>query len=347
MAIATKIRIAVFGSALLVSLSLVNAQDFKQLEGPRLGFVLDKTLGVLPVYGVPGAATLGRSILSLRGMTAIVMAPQGGYGLAITARDRRLVLLRYEGSFFDSTDLDFEPGAGRIAFSPSGKSAAVYYGGDSSLAIITGLPDSASLSWRHNLPDFAGNLGVFAVSDDGNTVLAVAGNREAPLFVIGPDLNYRILHQISGSPSIAFLVNSQNAVVADGAVGSVLLLKNPKGETQITEVGGRAEGVFNPVGVAVSADNRQVFVANGTPGGVISLSLSGGEASFATCNCTPTLMEPLGGYAAFRLNDAGQGPIWLFDAESSPQRIVFVPGQSRRSPVRRESSTRKQIGVEP
>ena len=77
MAIATKIRIAVFGSALLVSLSLAQAQDFRPIEGPNLGFVLDKTLGVLPVNGIPGAATLGRSILSPRGMSTIVLAPQG------------------------------------------------------------------------------------------------------------------------------------------------------------------------------------------------------------------------------------------------------------------------------
>jgi hypothetical protein len=110
-----------------------------------------------------------------------------------------------------------------------------------------------------------------------------------------------------------------------------------KGQPQITPIGGPAQGVSHPA--AIAAVNGRVFVANADPGGVVTLSLNGEEPLAIACACTPTSLERLAGGATFRLNDAGQGPVWLLDAQSSPPRIVFVPDQERpargRRPVRR------------
>jgi hypothetical protein len=136
-----------------------------------------------------------------------------------------------------------------------------------------------------------------------------------------------VLYSVAGLPSLAFLGSSLDAVVADGASSQVWLIRDPAGQTQIAQIGGLAEGVSRPV--AVASANGKVFVANGEPGGVLSLSLSGEEAVSVRCECTPTSLERLADGTSFRLNEAGRGPIWLLDSRSSPPRVVFVPDQAR------------------
>jgi hypothetical protein len=259
----------------------------------------------------------------------VVLGPEAKYALAISSRMRKLVLLRNYNEYHDSISLDLPPGVTRIVLSPSGVSAAVYYKADRRVEVLTGLPDSAS--WAHSLevPDFAGSLSVFAVNDYGDSVLGVGEGEDAPLFVLAPETNFRMLSTVSSSASVAFLPNSYDAVIADGVSARVTLVRNTLGQSRIATIGGPAEDLARQVAIAVARDGKHVFVANGEPAGVVSLSLSSGDATFIRCNCTPTMLEPLGQYPAFRLNDLGNGPLWIFDAGSSPPRIVFVPDEKR------------------
>ena len=186
---------------LLFSIGPVMAQDSSPVSGPVLGFVVDAAEGVRPVFGIPGGATLGRSVLPTYGLSGVVLSPEAKYALAISAPMGRLVLLR-NNEYHDSIPLDLLPGVSRIVLSPSGASAAVYYKADGRVEVLTGLPDSAS--WSHSLevPDFAGSLSVLAVNDYGDSVLAVGEGEEAPLFALAPKTDYRMLFSVSSSASV-------------------------------------------------------------------------------------------------------------------------------------------------
>jgi hypothetical protein len=294
-----------------------------------VGFVLDKVEGVRPILGIPGAATLGQPVLSAAGFASVVLSPQRDYGLALTEGEQRLALLRNLSASPAAALLDVPPGASRIVLSPAGDAAVLFYRDARGIVVLTGLPDSPSVAWRLDLPDLGAGLAALVVSDGGSAVLAATSGEPSSILLLAADVEYRPLQQVVGSPSLAFLSNSLDAVVGDGVSSQVFVVRDVKGAAAITQIGGQAEGVSHPVAVAAAAGNRRVLVANSEPGGVVSLGLAGEEPLAIPCSCTPTSLERLAGGAAFRLSGPSEGPVWLLDNESSPPRAVFVPGQQR------------------
>ncbi len=334
----TKIsRLAANALVFCLTLYPALAQDPQLVGGPAMGFVVDEGSGIRPVLGVPGAAALGSPVLPATGFDSIVISPQRDFALALTARERQLVILRSLSVSPSADALTIPPGASRIALSPAGDTAVLYYAGR--VEVLTGLPDSPTSSWGLDLPV---GLAALAVSDGGSAVLAATEGGPSSVFLLTQDAGYRSLLLVAGLPSLAFLGKNLDAVVADGVSSQVFVVRDPKGNAQIMQLGGQAEGVSRPV--AVAAGSGRVFVANAEPGGVVSLSLAGEEAQLIPCGCTPTSLERLADGATFRLGETAQGPVWLLDSRSSPPRIVFVPNQSRqrreviplrRLPVRR------------
>jgi hypothetical protein len=93
----------------------------------------------------------------------------------------------------------------------------------------------------------------------------------------------------------------------------------------VTQIGGQTEGVSRPVAVAAAQDNRRIFVANAQPAGVVVLSLTGEDPVTQPCACTLTGLARMAGGTAFRLNEPGDGPIWVLDTGGGSMRVVFVP----------------------
>jgi hypothetical protein len=319
-------RIRAFALAACMTGSL-NAQS---VGGPIMGYVLEKSVGVRPLRGMPGAATLGSSVAGDPGYSAVAFAQQREYALGITRNGGQAVLLRNLGQQPRTVLLDLPPGADRIATSPAGDAAAFYYPGSSTVRVVTGLPGSPAISWNVAAPELTGGAAALAVSDGGGAVLFAAG---AQVYLLAPELGVRYLIGIGGSPGLAFLAGSLDAVVADGVLSRVMLVRDPKGDAQVSLIGDAAQGVSQPVAVAAAPDNRRVFAANAEPGGVVSLSLAGEDSALLPCACVPTGLERLSGNLAFRLTEAGGGPVWILDGASSPPRIVFVPDQAAPAPV--------------
>ncbi len=297
----------------------------QSVSGPVMGFVLEGSAGVRPLRGLPGAATMGPSLLRAAGYTQVVFAQPRAYALAVTRMGGQVVLLRNLMQQSLASALGIPEGVARIATSPSGDAAAFYYADSRRVQVVNGLPDSPNSVWNDEAPELPGGLTALAVSDNGAAVLA-AGSGQVVLLT--PDVGVRYLYTAAGSPSMAFLMNSQDAVIADGALNRVMLVRDPKGEVQISLAGDAAQHVSRPIAVSVSTDNRRIFVANAEPAGVAVLSLAGEDAVAMPCDCTPTGLERLADSSTFRLNNTGAGPIWLVDGASSPPRLVFVPYQA-------------------
>ena len=329
MAITNISRIGRAAVAFLLALCPALAQDPQWIGGPVMGFVLDKAEGVRPILGIPGAASLGQPVLPATGFAIVVLGPQRDYALALTKGEGQLALLRNLSASPAAALLDVPPGASRIVLSPAGDAAALYYSDARRIEVLTGLPDSPSVAWRLDLPDLGAGLAALVVSDGGSAILAATTGEPSSILLFAQDVEYRPLRLVAGSPSLAFFANGLDAVIGDGASNMVFVVRDVTGAAEITQIGSRADGVSHPVAVAAAAGNRRVLVANSEPGGVVSLGLAGEEPLAIPCSCTPTSLERLPGGAAFRLSDAGEGPVWLLDGESSPPRTVFVPRQPR------------------
>jgi len=311
---------------LVGGLAAQEGTDQSPVSGSVVGFVLDESAGIRPVLGVPGAATLGRPVMRSSGLAGVVFSPALDYAMALAPRSGQVMLLRNLSRSATAVDLPVAPGAARFAISPSGDAAVLYYPETRAVSVLTGLPDAPAVSWSLEAPYLAGGLGALAVSDAGGAVLIAADGGESPVWLLAQAAGARFLSYVSSSPSLAFLSGSSDAVVADGGNSTVVLVRDPSGRAETTQIGGAAEGLSRPVAVAVTADNRRVLVASAASAGVVGLSLAGEQPFTLTCNCEVTGLERLSGGVTFRLSEPGEGPVWLLDTASSPPRIVFVPG---------------------
>ena len=315
----------------LVSLGALAAQDQanrQPVSGPVLGFVADRLSGVRPILGIPGAATLGSPVLSNSGFRSIVFSRD--YALA-AAGGGPVVLLRNLQSTVSAVELQAPAGAGRMALSPSGDAAVLYYPQTQSVAVLTGLPQSPAVSWNLEAQSLAPGLAALAVSDGGGAVLIATAGEPSSVWLLAPDGGSRFLSYVTAAPSLAFLAGNHDVLIADGTLSTVALVRDAAGQAQLTQIGGPAEGVSHPV--AVAAGKGRVLVANAEPTGIVSLSLEGEPPLAIPCQCRVTGLEPLADGSTFRLSDPGAGPIWLLDAAGSPPRIVFVPDDSRVRPA--------------
>lgn len=313
----------VFALALFPAL----AQEGQRIDGPVLGFSVDQAAGIRPILGLPGAATLGPPVISAAGLEGVTLSPARDYALALLTSGRGVVLLKNLRAAAGATVLDVAPGPARIAISPSGDAVVLYYAEAGRVVVLAGLPDSPSVSWRLELSGRSGRVAALAVSDGGSAVLVASAGEPSSVWLVTQDAGQRFLYTATSSASVAFLVGSQDAAIADGAASAVVLVRDAAGQPQVTRIGGQAEGVSQPLAIAAAQDNSRIFVANARPAGVVSLSLTGGDPATRSCDCTPTGLERMAGGSVFRLNEPGGGPIWLLDAAGALMRVVFVPEQ--------------------
>jgi hypothetical protein len=319
-------RIAASAAVFALSSFPAKAQDVQRIAGPVLGFSVDQTAGIRPILGLPGAATLGPPIISATGLGGVHLSPARDYALALLSSGCEVVLIKNLKSKASASSLDVAPCPITMAISPSGDAAVLYYDEPNRVQVLVGLPDSPSVSWTLDVSGLPGWPAALAVSDGGGAVLISPAGDSASVWLAMPDVSRRLPYTGVGAPSLAFLVGSLDAVIADGDAG-VVVVRDPAGQPQVTPIGGQTEGVSHPLAVAASQDNSRVFVANAQPAGVVSLSLTGKDPETQSCDCTVTGLGRMAGGTAFRLNEAGDGPVWVLDTGGPTIRLVFVPEQ--------------------
>lgn len=312
----------------LLAAALCAAQDTTaRISGPVLGYVLEpETLGVRPVFGMPGAATLGPRLDLGADLDRAAIAQQAGYVLGAAGLERRVRLYRNLGGEISSTPLaEVPPGPERILLSPVGSAAALVYGPADPVAVLTGLPGAPEV--RHAALPAGSRL--WAVSDDGASLLisTPAGDAEA-VHLVDAEGGLRFLISAGKTEAGAFLPGSPDAVVADSSLNRVWWAR---GAGDVIPLAGEREGISGPVAVSVSRDSRRVVVANAATATVAVLDLSGGPASLVACQCQLTGLERLAGNAVFRLSDLSGEPLWVFDGDAPEARVVFVPPLTRQA----------------
>jgi hypothetical protein len=303
-----------------------------------LGFVMDRAAGVRPILGLPGGATLGQAVLSSEGLESVTLSPAGNYGLALLAADGSVALVKNLGGRASATKLESVTARpSRIAISPSGDAAALFYSESAVFQVLTGLPDSPSAAWSAVLSGLTAAPSALAVSDAGAAVLAA---REGEPVVFATSSAQRVLTAAASSPSLAFFASVTDAAMADSY--GVQLMRKLNDQPEMVRIGGPAEGLTSPVAIAVAQDGDKVFVANAVPAAVVALSLRGEEPVARSCDFTPTALDRMSGGAAFRLSEAGRGPVWLLDTGGAQLRVLFVPEEMRinRATIRSQAPSR-------
>ena len=310
----------------VLTASLAADDGSARISGPVLGYVLDAdSAEVRPIFGIPGAATLGPALDLGAEVHSAAAAQQAGYVLAVVGPDRRVVLYHTSAGGPSAVVVaDAPPGPERIVLSPNGSAAALLY--REQILVLTGLPAAAAVNSAINLTELPAAFTAWALSDDGGAILVSTrvGEGES-VYLLDAAGNLRSLLRTGRTAAAAFFHGGSDVVVADGLSNTVHWIRDAAGAATVVPLGSEQEGILAPVALGVSRDNRRVFVANGGSGSVVALDLAGGAPGLVTCDCALTRFDQLQGNAVFRLTDPSGDPMWLLDGDAPEARVVFVP----------------------
>ena len=200
----------------------------------------------------------------------------------------------------------------------------LYHHATQSLQVVTGLPGTPSLGQRLDVARHGGPLSAFAINDHGPVLVAAPAGEISQIYVYESDGDPHLISTVHHAADLAF-INGTDAVLADDRHNEVYLLRSVTGVTATLPLAGEAQGLASPLAVAVSRDQRRVYVANAKSAEIVAINLSDGVTARYACPCSPSAVRRLNGTAVFRLTEPDDGPLWLFDGDLAQPRIVFVP----------------------
>jgi hypothetical protein len=301
--------------------SVVFAQP-GNVAGPSTGYVLDSAAQTLrQVRGIAGAATMGDPIDLGMPIIDAAISPRGDAAIVTAVADDSMHLFRLaNGTATEITSIKL--GASGVAvFSPTGAAAALYR--PDGVQVLRGLPDAPEVAFTAPIkaalarpvmgamPTRVIAMGRIAVSDDATVLLHSSQGSVEVVTAAGS----RKLASAPGSAPIAFAPRSHDAAVVSGGKLSVF-----------QDVTGAATRQDFPnasaiAAVGFSADGAKVAMAGQRA--VTVLDRTSGSTHETSCDCTIGTMTGMG--TMFRLNEPGDGPVWLLDPADTEPRLVFVP----------------------
>ena len=296
------------------------------MQGPLSGFVFDPAArGLRPLLGYPGSATMGEPMLAGVDLQGAAVSPDGDYALAITNDGRGLVAILQMSGKTTVRPLGAETAAGDgIELSPLGTYAVLYHHATQSLQVVKGLPGAPVLGQRLDVARHGGPMSAFAINDQGTVLAAAPADAAALIYVFENDGVARLISTVHHVTDLAF-INAADAVMSDDRDNKVYVLRSVTGVTATLPLAGEAQGLASPQAIAVSRDERRVYVANAESAEIVAINLNDGLSARYPCPCAPSAVRRLNGTAVFRLTEPDDGPLWLFDGDLAEQKIMFVP----------------------
>ncbi|SRR5213594_4014488 len=318
---------------------------------PVLGFLTDGTGGLHPLIGIVGSASVGAPLNLGFGVVEAAVPPDHDYILAATGDGGWPALLqvrgntitvRSKGSFFNNLDQQDECDGleywqrrhlacnrrasasavkiDRIALSSTGSVAAFVDQSHGRIYAYGNLAQSPVLLGTFEF-GASNPPGAVAISDDGNTVLlgTSAGDRGS-VYVANPQQSPRLIASLSHASAIQFLHNSGDAIIADDVENRIYAFSNG----QVYSIAASEDGIASPATIAVSNDNRKVFVGNSASSSITAIGLDGTGIASTSCQCTLTVLQPTSADSVYRLTDFSGGPVLLFDGKAATPRMLFV-----------------------
>lgn len=312
MAIRTLVSYAIFASAL--------AAQTGSVAGPVSGYAFDsRSQSLRAIRGIPGAALIGDPVTFDNSVSAAWVSPGLDAALVVYS-DQTAHLFRLDNGKATERTVEGLVAPERAVFSPSGTAMALVTPG--SVRIYRGLPDTPQVAGTVELPaDRVAAVmpggkkrrpggGPVAVSDDSQWLLYGNGDEVDLISVSG---NSRKLTDAAANALPVFAPGGHDAAVLDA--NAVVFIQDVAGAATIR----KSAGIRAVKDAAFSADGKRLFAAAGM---VTAIDVASGEQAQINCDCRVSSLSRMG--SAFRLNELGNGPLWVLDASSDP-RVVFVP----------------------
>jgi hypothetical protein len=322
-------KITCFGvsGTLVLSLSAAVCLEAQSpsIQAPILGFMPDAAgSGIRPIFGVPGASSVGDRLQFEMDIRDAVISPNQDYAIAVRNDDAQAVVIDL-GTGTAVTVPGVRSRTDVIAISPMGSAAALYDQESKTVQVIGRLPRTPQVINEFQASHIPGRGVRMAVSDDGGVALVeFIGDDGVALWAM--DASGRSARISADHPAdAAFLPNRRDAIVADDASRTVFLILDAAGTATPVPLMSATDDMEGFSSVAASDDGRQVFVADASSGIVATVDVETRRATVMSCGCRPTGLYRLKGNSIFRLTEISQEPVRVLDASSSEPRILIIP----------------------
>jgi hypothetical protein len=327
---------------LLFCAGMVRAQATTgSIQPPQLGMVQEGSR-LRPVYGIPAAAAVLPPLDFGHEFALVAVSPRQDYAITSDA-GTGAVLLVLAGAAAPLAGA--AAGPARIAISPHGSAAVLWFSSVGRLQIVSGLPGSPSV--RDVSTAFLSELpSALAVSDDG--ALAV-GSWPDGLYSFGPSGEVTRIPMRERVAALAFYSASHDLVLATrlqiskianaGSAGAISTVYRSSASSERAQRNAAAAfpgscgeaaapcALLDPVGLALSWDNQRLTLAERS-GSLLTVDLGSGTASRIDCGCSPDGVVSMGPSvfritafdgATFRLFDPAAGTLLLVPVASAQQ----------------------------
>ena len=315
------VRLVIITALLGLAPAMRAAQFSSSLSGPVVGYVFDQSVGkVRPVQGILGSATVGPPVES---------APSSSQALTLDAR--HAIVSSDSSAELAALSLDREPSTTTIAGVPvnpsrssasiQGTAAAFYYADAQQVRIVSGLPKEPRLA---GLLQLERPLTQLAVSDDGTLLVYAIRENEGEGVYSWTDASGspRFLTSAASVSGLA-ITRGSDVIVTDSGANEVFAIWDARGGAVRKLLADSTDGVSDPSGVGVSSGGR-LYVSNRGSSSIMVLDPGGRVLKTLRCNCSTSGISLLR-ESVFRLTEGIAQTIYLLDAGSPDERIVFVP----------------------
>lgn len=287
--------------------------DSGVIGGLVSGVVFDAPSGGLrPVLGAPGAAYLGPPVA--RGFEAVSVAPDGRRAIALA--QGRLYSIDDVLGGAPVRELAHEAGRWELAAWNSDSSRVALWLGDRLLLV-----SAEGTVVRLGVEGLDGAVRALAVADRGAVLAGVEG---AGVYLLEEGAAPALLAPMAEPVSIALA--GDRAWVADRARREVLEIRRYREAPELVLFANAAQGVTDPVALAVSHREAALWVADAAGKKAVKLDLASGAAVVELAfDFEPSRLEALG-EAVFVLNERlGEGDALEVLVGGAAPSVYFVP----------------------
>jgi len=291
-----------------------------QIVGPRVGFIFDAGTGLRAIRGIPGASSL-TDPLTTDPLSFVRFSPRDQYALAVMAGGD-LEILRFGDSSNESSRIEgVAGGIEDIVISPNGASAALLYTSSHRIDVLADISGAPRVINSFDTSALPGSPTAVAVADDGSLLFAAFWDGESgSLFALGSEGN-RFISQFGRVSAIALARNGRDLLIADQSNNEVVSFQDLTADRIV--LAGSKDGVMAPIGIGRRDDGSRIFIAN-SDNSVLALS-SDRPPVRISCECQVSGLYRMKDDSIFRLNEPGDGPVFILDGSMDTPQIFFVP----------------------
>lgn len=296
------------------------------VTGPSLGYVVDASTGNLRIVnGIAGSSIMGSPVHRGAAIRVAAIAPLANY--AVVADESGAVWFYGQPTLRGNHGAELSSlsaGTTHLATSPNGNRFVAFAADSASISLFEvsdGIPRmqrtynvslSSSVS-RIALPDGAGDPVLLTRDGSGSTIVRAANTGLTTLAVL------------PGATDLAFFRGSERALILDASQNAVYEADFSQQNPALRLVASSGQGINEPVGFAISEDNKTVAVANAGTRKASLIDIATSAAFEVELPEPPTGVRRMNSRAVFQLTDASTGPMLLLDVQGATARTVYVP----------------------